>query len=179
MKNLACYGNGGAVVTDNLELAEYARSWRDNGKPVHSNPGTNSRMSELDCAHMLVKSKHIDRWQARRQKITDHWCDQFKNTNIRCLVNNSNAHNHAFHKFVIDVDKRDILKANLTLRKIDTKIHYATPLQEMDLYRMYPRPDLLAASSSLARRVLSLPIYPELTDLEVEYVADHVIKYVI
>ena len=175
MKNLACYGNGGAVVTDNLDLAEYARAWRDNGKPSHSNPGTNSRMSEPDCAHMLVKSKHIDRWQARRQKITDHWCDQFKNTNIRCLVNNSNAHNHAFHKFVIDVDKRDILKANLTLRKIDTKIHYATPLQEMDLYRMYPRPDLLAASSSLARRVLSLPIYPELTDLEVEYVADQIL----
>jgi dTDP-4-amino-4,6-dideoxygalactose transaminase len=178
MKNLACYGNGGAVVTDNLDLAEYARAWRDNGKPTHHNPGTNSRMSELDCAHMLIKTKHIDQWQARRQSIADHWCDRFKDANIRCLINDSNAHNHAVHKFVIDVDGRDTLKANLALRKIDTRVHYATPLHEMPLYRAYPGPGLLAASSSLARRVLSLPIYPELTDLEVEYIADQVLDCV-
>jgi dTDP-4-amino-4,6-dideoxygalactose transaminase len=178
MKNLACYGNGGAVVTDNLDLAEYARAWRDNGKPSHRNPGTNSRMSELDCAHMLVKIKHIDRWQARRQKISDHWSERFKNTDIRCLINDSNAHDHAFHKFVIDVNGRDTLKANLTLRKIDTRIHYQNPLHEMSLYNAYPGPGLLAASSSLARRVLSLPIYPELTDLEVEYISDQVVNCV-
>ena len=178
MKNLACYGNGGAVVTDNLDLAEYARAWRDNGKPSHRNTGTNSRMSELDCAHMLIKSKHIDRWQARRQKIADHWCDRFKNTAIRCLIDDSNAHDHAFHKFVIDVNNRDILKANLDLRKIETRVHYASPLHEISLYREYPGPDMLAASSSLARRVLSLPIYPELTDLEVEYITDQVLDCV-
>jgi len=178
MKNLACYGNGGAVVTDDLDLAEYARAWRDNGKPTHRNAGTNSRMSELDCAHMLVKTKHIDQWQTRRQKISDHWCERFKNANIRCLINDSNAHNHAVHKFVIDVDGRDTLKANLALRKIDTRVHYANPLHEMSLYRAYPGPDMLAASSSLARRVLSLPIYPELTDLEVEYISDQVLDCV-
>jgi dTDP-4-amino-4,6-dideoxygalactose transaminase len=127
---------------------------------------------------MLVKSRHIDRWQARRQKIADHWSDRFKDTSIRCLINDTNAHNHAFHKFVIDVDQRDILKANLALRKIDTRVHYANPLQEISLYRMFPGPDMLAASSSLARRVLSLPIYPELTDLEVEYISDQVVNCV-
>jgi dTDP-4-amino-4,6-dideoxygalactose transaminase len=178
MKNLACYGNGGAIVTNDLNLAEYARAWRDNGKPSHHNPGTNSRMSELDCAHMLIKSKHIDRWQARRQKIADHWCDRFKNTAIRCLIDDSNAHDHAVHKFVIDVNNRDILKANLDLRKIETRVHYASPLHEMSLYSAYPGPGLLAVSSSLARRVLSLPIYPELTDLEVEYITDQVLDCV-
>jgi dTDP-4-amino-4,6-dideoxygalactose transaminase len=178
MKNLACYGNGGAVVTDNLDLAEYARAWRDNGKPTHRNPGTNSRMSELDCAHMLVKTRHIDHWQARRQKIADHWRDRFKHTDIRCLINDANAHNHAVHKFVIDVDGRDTLRANLALRKIDTRVHYINPLHELPLYRAYPGPDMLAASSSLARRVLSLPIYPELTDLEVEYISDQVVDCV-
>jgi dTDP-4-amino-4,6-dideoxygalactose transaminase len=178
MKNLACYGNGGAVVTDNLDLAEYARAWRDNGKPTHRNTGTNSRMSELDCVHMLVKTKYINSWQARRQKIADHWCERFKGTDIRCLIDDSNAHNHAVHKFVIDVNGRDTLKANLALRKIDTRVHYANPLHEMSLYRAYPGPDMLAASSSLARRVLSLPIYPELTDLEVEYISDQVLDCV-
>jgi len=126
----------------------------------------------------LVKARHIDRWQARRQKIADHWRDRFKDTDVRCLINDANAHDHAVHKFVIDVDRRDTLKANLTLRKIDTRVHYATPLQEMSVYRQYPGPDMLAASSSLARRVLSLPIYPELTDLEVEYISDQVVNCV-
>ena len=94
------------------------------------------------------------------------------------MINDSNAHNHAVHKFVIDVDGRDTLKANLSLRKIDTRVHYANPLHEMPLYRAYPGPDMLAASSSLARRVLSLPIYPELTDLEVEYISDQVLDCV-
>ena len=127
---------------------------------------------------MLVKARHIDRWQARRQKIADHWRDRFKDTDVRCLINDANAHDHAVHKFVIDVDRRDVLKANLTLRKIDTRVHYATPLQEISLYRMFPGPDMLATSSSLARRVLSLPIYPELTDLEVEYVIDQLLEIV-
>ena len=166
------------MVTDNIVIAEYARAWRDNGKPTHHNLGTNSRMSELDCAHLLVKSQHINQWQARRQKIADHWCDRFKDADMRCLINNANSHNHAFHKFVIDVNGRDTLRANLALRKIDTRVHYTNPLHELPLYREYPGPGLLATSSSLARRVLSLPIYPELTDLEVEYITDQVLDCV-
>jgi dTDP-4-amino-4,6-dideoxygalactose transaminase len=127
---------------------------------------------------MLVKAKHIDQWQARRQKIADYWCDRFKDADLRCLINESNAHNHAVHKFVIDVDGRDTLRGNLALRGIDTRVHYTNPLHEIPLYRAYPGPDLLAVSSSLARRVLSLPIYPELTDLEVEHIMQSVLDCV-
>jgi dTDP-4-amino-4,6-dideoxygalactose transaminase len=66
MKNLGNYGNGGAVVTDNLNLLEFARGWRDNGKPDHGLTGSNSRMSETDCAQMMVKTNYIDSWQKRR-----------------------------------------------------------------------------------------------------------------
>lgn len=178
MKNLSCYGNGGAVVTDSLDLAEFARSWRDNGKPTHRHVGTNSRMSEIDCATMLVKAQHIDRWQARRAQIADFWRERFAKTNLRCLIDNKNAHNHALHKFVIDVDRRDQIRTKLLDHKIETKIHYERPIHEIDVYRRWPGPDMLAVSSSLARRVLSLPLYPELTDLEVEYISDQVLSCV-
>lgn len=175
MKNLSANGNGGAVVTDLLDLAEFARAWRDNAKPHHTTTGTNSRMSELDCAALMVKTRYIDQWQQRRQKIADFWCDAFKESNLRCLIDDKNSHNHAFHKFVIDVDNRDQIKARLGERKIETKVHYERPLHELLAYRECQKPDLLAVSSSLARRVLSLPIYPELTDLEVEYISDQVL----
>ena len=177
MKNLACYGNGGAVVTDNLDLAEFARAWRDNGKPNHSYAGTNSRMSEIDCATMMVKAQYIDRWQARRAQISDYWRDRFKGSNFRCLIDNKNSHNHAHHKFVIDVDNRNELRQKLADQKIETRVHYEHPIHEINVYRQYPGPDMLAVSSSLARRVLSLPLYPELTDLEVEYISDRVLVH--
>lgn len=175
MKNLSCYGNGGAIVTNRSDLVEYAKSWRDNGKPTHQNLGTNSRMSEIDCATTMIKTKHIDKWQSRRATIADFWMDRFKKYPIRCLINQTNAHNHCFHKFVIDVDNRDILQRNLNLHKIETRIHYNLPLHEISGYVRYAGPDMLSVSSALSRRVLSLPIYPELTDLEVEYIGDCVI----
>lgn len=176
MKNLPSYGNGGAVVTDDSNLLEFARAWRDNGKSTHNNTGTNSRMSEIDCAHMLVKTKYINQWQTRRADIAQYWIGCLKKSGIRTLINSENASNHAFHKFVIDVDNRDILKQNLALKKIETKIHYSQPLHEVGTFRQWPSPDILSVASSLSRRVLSLPIYPELTDLEVEYIIDQVLS---
>jgi dTDP-4-amino-4,6-dideoxygalactose transaminase len=97
---------------------------------------------------------------------------------VRCLIDRDNEHEHCFHKFVIDLDKRDILQRNLAIRGIETKVHYSQPLHEIDIYRQWPGPDILSKASALCRRVLSLPIYPELTDLQVEYVADQVLDCV-
>jgi dTDP-4-amino-4,6-dideoxygalactose transaminase len=176
MKNLACYGNGGAVLTNDRNLYEFAVSWRDNGKlSQHLYNGSNVRMSELDCAHMLVKTNHVSKWQSRRENIANFWMESLKDFPVRCLTDRSNAHDHAYHKFVIDIDQRDQIKKELANRKIETRVHYERPLHELDgVFRQYPGPGLLATSSSLSRRVLSLPIYPELTDLEVEYIIDRV-----
>lgn len=175
-KNLPCYGNGGAVVTNNSDLYRYAHDWRDNGKHSdHSTTGTNSRMSELDCALMMVKVRYLAEWQKRRREIATYWVERFKNSHARTLINKDNITEHSFHKFVIEVDARDDVKKKLLKEGIETKVHYVQPLSEISVYRQWIGPDILSVASALSRRVLSLPIYPELTDLQVEYIADQVL----
>lgn len=175
MKNLNAYGNGGAVVTDDIDLLEFAREWTNNGKPKHSTIGTNSRMSETECAQMMVKTKYIDDWQKRRKNIALYWLGRLKNSGIRSLIDAQNFETHSCHKFVIDVDARDILTKNLAIKGIETRVHYKEPLHELSAYADYAGPDILSVASSLSRRVLSLPLYPELSDLEVEYIIDSVL----
>ena len=175
MKNLNAYGNGGAVVTDDLDLLEFAREWCNNGKPKNTSIGTNSRMSEIESAQMLVKTRYIDEWQTRRRNICMYWMGRLKNTGIRSLITAQNFETHAYHKFVIDIDQRDVLQRNLELKGIETRVHYKEPIHELPAYANFAGPDILSVASALSRRVLSLPVYPELTDLEVEYIIDSVL----
>ena len=177
MKNLNAYGNGGAVVTDDVVLVEYARAWCNNGKPAHQELGTNSRMSEIDCAQMMVKTQYIDQWQERRSTIARYWMERLQQSGVRCLIDKSNVDTHCFHKFVIEADSRDVLQNNLLIKGIETKVHYNAPLHEYPVYEKFSNPGLLSSASALSRRVLSLPMYPELTDLEVEYIIDSVLDF--
>lgn len=179
MKNLGNYGNGGAVVTNDVELYNYARGWCNNGKSTaYAEIGTNSRMSEVDCAQLMVKAQYLNDWQARRKHIAGYWINKFKDAPVRCLINETNFDKHCFHKFVIDIDNRDDVAAELKECGIETKVHYAHPLHELPAYQHYQGPDMLSAASSLSRRCLSLPIYPELTDAEVEYIASSLLEVI-
>jgi dTDP-4-amino-4,6-dideoxygalactose transaminase len=167
------------VVTSDLYLAEYARNWCNNGKAGgHAFTGTNSRMSEIDCAQMLVKTQHLDAWQLRRSQIARYWMARLEEKSIRCLIDDTNFKGHALQKFVIEVDNQSELQQRLAACQIDTKIHYKKPLHELDAYQSFKGPNLLSVASSLARRCISLPFYPELTDLEVEYIIDSVLNCV-
>jgi len=180
MKNLGNYGNGGAVVTDDYELLNYARSWVNNGKSTgYAEIGTNSRMSEVDCAQMMVKTRHLAAWQSRRSTIAAYWMNRLDKSPARSLIDKSNFDKHCFHKFVVDIDNRDQVRARLLTAGIDTRVHYTHPLHELPAYQHYPGPDILSAASSLSRRCLSLPIYPELTDLEVEYIIDQLLDVIL
>ena len=180
-KNLPNYGNGGAVTCWSQEAYEFLKTYRDNGKPHTDTLGTNSRMSEVDCAQLLVKLKYIDKWQDRRRDIARYYIEQFakKPDKIRCFINNKNLHAHGLQKFVIDVDQRDDLYSNLWNNQIETKIHYEKPLHEMGAYNHLQSPPIMASVASvLSKRVLSLPFYPELSDSEIEYIASRVLANV-
>ena len=179
-KNLPATANGGAILLNDTVTAETIRRMRDNNKGMRFQldfglPATNSKMSEIDCAQMMIKTRYIDAWQKRRSEIANHWIERLKNTGIRTLIDDTNFSTHCYHKFVIELDSRDIVQRNLAIRKIETKVHYAEPLHELPAYRNLAGPDLLSPASSLSRRCLSLPIYPELTDLEVEYIMDQLL----
>lgn len=185
-KNLGNYGNGGALVTDNDDLAQFARDWKNHGKSSYQGTGntadtqmcgTNSRMNEMECAQLLVKAKYIDAWQQRRRQIVRYWVDRFAGQ-VRTLIDDTNFQDHCYHKFVIDVNNRDKLAIQLKQAGIDTKIHYNPPLNEMNCFVHTTKPGPNSKASVYSKRILSLPIYPELSDSEIEYIADQVLANV-
>ena len=171
-KNLPSSGNGGAIVTNDEQLYLYASSYRDNNKPYFHDVGTNSKMSEQDCAQILVRTKYINEWQLRRAKISKYWCDKFRELPLTCLSDTKDPHAH--QKFVMYLEDRNSLHTHLLTDGIDSKIHYGYVLGDLPIGKNLTKPDLLSTSVMLSRGVISLPIYPELTDLEVDYIVDKV-----
>ena len=176
-KNLPSSGNGGAIVTNDEHLYLFAATYRDNNKPAFHDVGTNSKMSEQDCAQILVRTKYINDWQKRRSDISKYWCDAFRELPLSCLSDTNIPHAH--QKFVMYLPDRNSLHTHLLTDGIDSKIHYEYVLGDLPTAqdRNISRPDLMGTSVMLSRGVISLPIYPELLDNEIEYIADKVIDF--
>jgi len=174
-KNLPSSGNGGAIVTNDEQLYLFAATHRDNNKPAFHDVGTNSKMSEQDCAQILVRAKYIDEWQKRRSDIAKYWCDAFRELPLRCL--NDTKDPHAHQKFVMYLPDRNSLHTHLLTDGIDSKIHYEYVLGDLPTSKTLAKPDMLSTSVMLSRGVISLPMYPELTDNEIEYIRDKVDEF--
>lgn len=152
-KNLGAFGIGGAMLTDNDAIAEAVDLHRRPHTPKWINHGYNSQINEVDAAIVWWKLENrFDAWQQRRTEIANYYID---NLNVECVVPHSNS-TSAWHKFVIKHDNRDTLKLSLQESGIETKVHYAKTLD--------------GEQNDFTRRCLSLPIYPELTDSEVEHI---------
>lgn len=177
-KNLNNYGSGGMILTDDSEVYQTCLSLRDNGKSIHDIAGTNSKMSEADCAQMLVKLNHFDSWQQRRSNIADYYIDQlYQYCDI--LVPNKDV-THAWSKFVLRTSNRNSLMHHLSSAGIETKIHYSAALYDLGVgfnYIDYSR-DLYAETSAFTQESVSLPIYPELSDSEVEVITESIKQYI-
>ena len=180
-KNLPNYGSGGMILTDDNELHRFALNMRNNGKTSNFQMmGTNSRMSEVDCANMLIKLKHFDKWQDRRANIANYYIERLGNI-IDFPEVSEDVTKHAWSKFVIyNIDQRVLLN-HLKVNKIEAKVHYQTMLPALaasaDPYidgvpeANYPN------ALKLTQTALSLPIYPELTDVEVDYIVETIIRF--
>lgn len=173
-KNLPSSGNGGAIITNNLDLYQYALAFKGNGKFTEYNSiGTNTKMSEQDCSQLLVRAKYLDKWQLRREEISKHYYNELKNLPITIL--NDQTAPHANQKFVIaDYKNRDNLLNYMLDNEIECKVHYDKTLSELGISKNLKKPDFLSKSMMLSKSVLSLPIYPELHDSEVEIVSNTV-----
>jgi dTDP-4-amino-4,6-dideoxygalactose transaminase len=179
-KNLNNYGSGGMVLTDDPIVYADLRDLRDNGKYLgFVSTGTNSKMSESDCAQMLVKLKHFDSWQSRRREIAEFYTEHISEYVDPVLP--AAGVEHAWHKYVITTKHqdgyyiRDDLAQHLKDHGVATKIHYENTLSDYTIaggsYDQQP------TAARLCRSTLSLPIYPELTDSEVEYIAEKIVSF--
>lgn len=177
-KNLPNYGSGGMILTDDDEIYDFCKNLKDNGKQsYHIMAGTNSKMSEADCVQMLVKLKYFDEWQRRRHAIAEYYSSQL-NDIVDVPIVNPNV-KHSWHKYVIRHIDRVSLHEHLSWGNIETKIHYTTPLFETSIgftYKNYN--EQYRESVALCGECLSLPIYPELTDTEVELIVKSIKNYI-
>lgn len=173
-KNLPNYGSGGMVLTDDPVIYNTLRDLRDNGKyQGFEFAGTNSKMSENDCAHMLIKLNNFDMWQQRRTDIANFYTEYLSEFVSPVLPKKDVE--HAWHKYVIRTGDRNHLKNYLAKNGVETKIHYETNLNEYAVNNFNYTAVLKA--ELLSNEVLSLPIYPELTDSEVEHVATTIVNF--
>lgn len=178
-KNLGCFGDGGAIVTDSDELAAKLRAIRAHGsskKYEHGRLGTNSRLDAIQAAILRVKLKHLDQWNARRREIAGIYSSELSGmVKTPTLLADRE---HIFHQYTIRAEDRDALRAHLKDRGVASAVHYPKPLhlQPAFDYLGYGEGDF-PVSERLSREVLCLPIYPELVDREIDAVVEGVKSY--
>lgn len=179
-KNLGAYGDGGLVVTDDDELADKIRLLRVHGsrkKYFHELIGYNSRLDEIQAAVLRVKLKHIDSWNEARRKKAMLYNELLRNTPVKTPDINGEK-SHVFHLYTILAPNRNEIKSYLERKGIPTGIYYPLPLHLQEVYKNlgYKKGDLPIAEKTCEQN-LSLPLYPELTDDQIKYVADAVIEF--
>jgi dTDP-4-amino-4,6-dideoxygalactose transaminase len=182
-KNLGAYGDAGAVVTGDDALAERIRILRNYGERPdqryhHAIRGFNSRLDEIHAAILRVKLRHLDAGNRRRREIAAGYTATIRHPEVVLPGEQAWAH-HVYHLYVIRSRHRDALRAHLASREVGTQIHYPVPLhlQEANAYLGVPAGSCPNAERA-ARGVLSLPLYPELTDEQWRHVAASVNAFV-
>ena len=181
-KNLGAMGDGGAVVTDDLELAQVVKSLGNYGsveKYVNKYVGVNSRLDEVQAAVLLAKLPHLDSWNARRQEIAGRYCAEIRNPLVRVTPVPANPKSHAWHVFPIFCETRDELQSFLKERGVETLIHYPIPPHQQEAFdgalsRGELRYGPLPIAEELARTELSIPMGPAMTDEQVTYVIESI-----
>jgi len=176
-KNLGAYGDGGLVVTDDDALAERVRMLRAHGSKVKYHNelmGYNSRLDEMQAAVLRVKLRHLNEWNSRRRQIAHEYNKLLKDLPLE-FPDPGKDGEHVFHLYTILTDNREELRGYLKSRGVETGVYYPTPLHLQPAYADlgYCKGDF-PVSESACERNLSLPMYPELTDEQIHYVAETV-----
>ena len=174
-KNLGALGDGGAITTNDSDLAEILFSLRNYGSEVKYHNdfiGVNSRLDELQAAFLNVKLPHLDTENQRRRSIVKRYLAEIKNKKIG-LPSYDGSQNHVFHLFVISTQNRDELQKYLTENNIQTQIHYPIPPHKQKALLQFNHLSF-PITEKMQDEVLSLPMSPVLTEVEV----DNVIKII-
>lgn len=177
-KNLGAYGEGGALTTNDDGIAEFARAMRDHGQSVryfHDRVGYNYRMDGFQGAVLNVKLKHLARWTAARQEYARLYRSLLEGARVD-LPCDDPASESVYHLFVAYVDDRDRVRRELEAHGVQTAVHYPRPLHLQKALASvgYP-PGSLPHTERACERVLSMPLFPEMTRDQVKYAAESLV----
>jgi dTDP-4-amino-4,6-dideoxygalactose transaminase len=179
-KNLGAYGEGGAVVTNNERYVDLIKQLRDQGqseKYNHQRVGYNYRMEAIQGAVLGVKLKHLDDWNTARRRLAEVYRRELADTGLRLLeepLGGISVH----HIFPLFTERRDELRAHLDSAEVSTGVHYPIPVHLQRGYRdLGYKPGDLPQTERACQEVLSLPMYPELSNETVRQIADSVRQF--
>jgi dTDP-4-amino-4,6-dideoxygalactose transaminase len=184
-KNLGGAGEGGLITTGNPEMAERLRMLRVHGsrkKYFHDILGTNSRLHALQAAVLRVKLNHLDAWAARRENRAARYRQLFDQAGLSGFITYPAApdsrYHHVYNQFTIRAERRDELKERLTLQGIPSEIYYPLCIHRQSAFAYLGyREGQLPEAERASREVLSLPIFPELTDAQQDLVVNGIAAF--
>jgi dTDP-4-amino-4,6-dideoxygalactose transaminase len=182
-KNLGCYGDGGAIYTNNDELAAKMRSIANHGMKVryhYDEVGINSRLDTIQAAILRVKLKYLDRFNEARRSVADSYDNSFKKCEEIKTPARSSFSTHIFHQYTLRIrnGKREGLRKHLEANGIPSMIYYPGPLHTQEAYRYlgYGENDF-PITSSLCNEVLSLPIHPDMEQEQTDFIISKVLEF--
>ena len=181
-KNLGACGEGGAVTTNDEALAEKVKMLRDHGqikKYYHDLEGYNGRLDAMQAGCLRIKLKHLPEWNERRCERANRYNELFGESDGVILPYEPSWSESVYHLYVIRHPERDALQTYLSENGIATGIHYPIPIHLQNAYShlRYKQGDF-PISEKLASEILSLPMYPELTFDQQEYIAEKIKDFV-
>ncbi|MBI5198677.1 MAG: DegT/DnrJ/EryC1/StrS family aminotransferase, partial [Nitrospirae bacterium] len=180
-KNLGCYGDGGMLITSNSDIAERAKSLRNHGSKElyhHSEIGFNSRLDEIQAGILRVKLKRIDEYNRKRRDKAQIYRERLKGLPL-ILPEETPERYHVYNQYTIRTKKRDLIRNTLKDKSIASVIYYPLPLHLQEVYRdLGYREGDLPESEKVSKEVLSLPIFPELTEGQIDEICEVIRKAV-
>jgi dTDP-4-amino-4,6-dideoxygalactose transaminase len=180
LKNLSACGDGGVITTNNEDLYQKLLKARNHGLRNRDECefwSYNSRLDNLHAAMLNVKLNKLDEWTDRRREIAAYYYDRLSGLDM-VIPKDKSTEKAVYHTFIIQTNRRDKLKNFLSEKGIDTKIHYPIPihLQDAAKYLGYKKGDF-PVTENQTETILSLPVFPELSDEQIEYVADTINRF--
>ena len=177
-KNLGAFGDAGAIVTNNDEIANKLKQLRVHGSSkryVHDHIGLNSRLDEIQAAILRVKLKYLDKWNNQRQNAAKYYDNLLKGFKEIALPQTKTNANHIFHQYTIRTKNRDLLYEKLREEGIETIIYYPIPIHlQKALSYLNNKEGSLPITEKICNEILSLPMYPEITQDIQEKVVDKI-----
>ena len=182
-KNLGCFGDGGAIFTNNDELAKLIRSIVNHGmtrRYYHDHIGINSRLDTIQAAVLRVKLKYLDSYNKRRQQLAEKYDKAFQIFKSISIPARSTFSSHIFHQYTMKTDSkdRDKLKEFLSGKSVPSMVYYPVPLHRQEAYSYlgYESKDF-PVTEDLSSKVLSLPMHTEMEDEQVAYIIEKVMEF--